>query len=152
MTTKIVEALAKILEGLKNNSSYEDLSKSLTNSKEFDQKTISIAFSLIFDKILSKKNNKVKKNKNKKENTRVFTEEEVYLLGIENADYLMHLINVELIDNTDLEMILDQMSMFPEHLFTKNDINWFILLSLVNFDQEMLPGSRVLLFTSDTIN
>ena len=42
--------------------------------------------------------------------------------------------------------------MFPENTITRNDINWIILISIVDFSVDILPGSRVLLYSSDTIN
>ena len=47
MATKIVEVLAKILEGLNNNYSLEEVNLSLIKAKEFDQRTVSVAFSLV---------------------------------------------------------------------------------------------------------
>ena len=66
MTSKIVEVLAKILEGLGNNSSIEEVNRSLIKNKQFDKQTLGIAFSLIYDKVLSKKmHSKKKEIKNK---------------------------------------------------------------------------------------
>ncbi len=152
MTSKIVEVLAKILEGLNNNSTLEEVNKSLLKDKQFDQQTVSVAFSLVFDKVLAKRARQKNRKQKDKKNIRIFTEEEKELLGTDNFNYMMHLINVGLIDSKDVEIILEQVMMFPENQVTKNEINWIILLSLVDFDSEILPGSRVLLYSSDTIN
>lgn len=152
MTSKIVEALAKILEGLNNNYTLEEVNKTLLKDKRFDQQTVSVAFSLVFDKVLVKKASLKRGKKNVRKNLRIFTDEEKELLGADNYNYLLHLMNVGLIDSKDVELILEQVMMFPENQITKNEINWIILLSLVDFDYEILPGSRVLLYSSDTIN
>ncbi len=152
MTSKIVEALAKILEGLNNNYTLEEVNKTLLKDKRFDQQTVSVAFSLVFDKVLVKKASLKRGKKNVRKNLRIFTDEEKELLGTDNYNYLLHLMNVGLIDSKDVELILEQVMMFPENQITKNEINWIILLSLVDFDYEILPGSRVLLYSSDTIN
>ena len=55
MTTKIVEVLTKILEGLNQNYSLEEVNDTLKREKNFDQQTLSAAFSLVYDKVLSNK-------------------------------------------------------------------------------------------------
>jgi len=152
MTGKIVEVLAKILEGLNQNFSLEEVNSQLTKNKDFDRQTVSVAFSLVYDKVLS---NRIpnKKDKSKEiENFRFFTDSEKEIIGLENYNYILHLVNVGLLNSADLEMVLEQVMMFPEDTVTKDDINWIILISLVDFNVDILPGSRVLLYSSDTIN
>lgn len=151
MATKIVEVLAKILDGLNKNSTLEEVNLSLIKNKEFDQQTVGVAFSLVYDKVLSNKLNP-RKRKKQSNNFRILTEEEKEALGIENYNYLMHLYNVGLITPVDVETILEQVGLFPENTVTKEDINWIILISLIDFNSEIPPGSRILLYTSDTIN
>ncbi len=150
MTAKIVEVVAKILEGMNKNISLEEVNKQLNKRKDFDQQTVSAAFSLIYDKVLNKRDSRIKEAK--VENIRFLSEEEKEILGIENYNYLLHLANVGLLNKIDIEMILEQITMFPAETISKDDINWIILISLVDFDNEILPGSRVLLYSSDTIN
>ncbi len=151
MTAKIVEAVAKILEGLNKNLSLEELNKEFKASKEFDQQTVSAAFGLVYDRILTKKHNHaVKTNHDNK--IRIFSEDEKEVLGFENYNYLLHLKNVGLLDDENLEIILEQIMMFPLETITKEDINWIILVSIVEPDADSMPGSRVLLYSSDTIN
>jgi uncharacterized protein Smg (DUF494 family) len=152
MTAKIVEILAKILEGLSNNSSIEEVNRLLIKNHQFDRQTLGIAFSLIYDKILSKSSVERRNRKIKEARIRILSQEEIDFIGIENYNYLLHLINVGLLDYSNLEAILDQVTLFPDNKITRKEINWIILLSLVEFDSEVLPGSRVLLYTSDTVN
>jgi uncharacterized protein Smg (DUF494 family) len=152
MTSKIVEVLAKILEGLGNNSSIEEVNRSLMKNKQFDKQILGIAFSLIYDKVLSKKMHLKAKEIKKKSSTRFLSDSEKETLGIDNYNYLLHLVNVGLLEIENLEIILDQIAIFPESRVTRREINWVILLSLVEFDSEVLPGSRMLLYTSDTVN
>ncbi len=152
MTAKIVEILAKILEGLSNDSSIEDVNRSLLKSQQFDRQTLGIAFSLIYDKVLSKNAVEIRKQKGKSKRIRILSDQEKEWIGMENYNYLLHLINVGLLDYSNMEAILDQISLFPDNQITRKEINWIILLSLVDFDSEILPGSRVLLYTSDTVN
>lgn len=151
MPTKIVEVLAKILDGLNKNFTLEEVNLSLIKNKEFDQQTVGVAFSLVYDKVLSNKLNP-KKRKKISNNFRILSEEEKDSLGLENYNYLMHLYNVGLITSTDVETILEQVGLFPDNTVTKEDINWIILISLIDFNSEIPPGSRILLYSSDTIN
>lgn len=152
MTSEIVEVLAKILEGLSNNSSIEDVNRTLIKSRKFDKQILGIAFSLIYDKVLNRKAAKSVKDERQKLSSRILSEVEKETLGIDNCNYLLHLLNVGLLDQENLEIILDQIIIFPETKVTRREINWIILLSLVEFDSEILPGSRVLLYSSDIVN
>ena len=152
MTGKIVEVLAKILDGLNKDHSLDEVNKSLSNNSEFDKQTVSAAFSLIYDKVLSTKVAKRKRERKKSVKFRLLTEEEQSVLGIDNYNYLIHLSNVGLLDNSDIEMVLEQAMMFPDDTITRDDINWIIIISLIDFNVDLLPGSRVLLYSSDNIN
>ncbi len=152
MPTRIIEILAKILEGLSNNSSLEEVNRSFMNSKHFDKKILGIAFSLIYDKILSRKKIGAKAKTETEKNIRMLSEDEKEILGIDNYNYLLHLINVGLLDYSNLESILEQIELFPENRITRKEINWIILLSLVDYDSSILPGSRRTLYSSDTVN
>ena len=152
MTAKIVEVLAKILQGLKNNNSLEEVTKLLNKEKDFDDQTLSAALGLVFDKFLTNRLIFNKDNKANLQSFRILTTDEISIIGPENHNYIQHLINIGLLDPLDVELLIEQITMFPEEKISKDDINWIILFSLVDFDSEMLPGSRVLLYSSDTIN
>jgi uncharacterized protein Smg (DUF494 family) len=152
MTSKLVDVLAKILEALSTNSTLEEVSKNLIKSKQFDEKLLSAAFSLVYDKILLKTSVKKFEDKFAQKSIRFLSDDEISTIGLENYNYLLHLLNVGLIDASNLEVILSQISLFPEFKVTRKEINWIILLSLVDFDSELLPGSRFLLYSSDTVN
>ena len=80
------------------------------------------------------------------------SELEKEILGVENYNYVMHLLNVGLLDAESMELILDQITMFPENRVSRREINWIILLSLVEYESGILPGSRLTLYSSDTVN
>lgn len=152
MTNKIIEVLAKILDGLNKNYSLEEVNSLLKESKDFDKKTVGVAYSLIYDKVLT---NKLKREQNKtsgKGKFRLLSEEEKEIIGLKNYNYLIHLMNVGLLESVDIEMIIEQIMMYPKDSISRDDINWIILISLVDFSSDILPGSRVLLYSSDTIN
>ena len=152
MTAKIVEVLAKILEGLKDNISIEEVTRLLNTNKDFDEQTVSAALGLVFDKFLTNRLELHKEGNSTSKSFRLLTSEEINIIGSENHEYIQHLVNVGLLEPLDVELLIEQMTMFPEERVSKDDINWIILFSLVDFDSEILPGSRVILYSSDTIN
>lgn len=151
MNSKIVDILTKILEGIGKGYSIEELNQNFMKKKKYDKQTLSIAFSLLFDKITFEKSKLENEYKNKN-GIRFLTEEEKEILGAENYNYLLHLYNVGLINSETFEEILDQLFLFPENRITKNDINWLVLLSIIDNHKIVPPGSRVLLYTSDSVN
>ena len=152
MTTKVVEVLAKILDGLNKKYSLEDVNKNLASENKFDKQTVSAAFSLVYDKIVASRIEKNIDFAEPNKNIRILSEEELDTIGVEYYSYLIHLQNIGLIDLSDFEVLLEQILLFPTNNITLEDINWMILVSLVDYDSKILPGSRVTLFSSDTIN
>jgi uncharacterized protein Smg (DUF494 family) len=150
MNAKIVEVVTKILEGLDKNYSLEEVTSKLKKGKDFDEQIVSAAFSLVLEKIIKK--TKVKKPIGIEKNFRVLTTDEINAFGIKNYKYIQHMVNIGLLTPMDVELLAEQVKAFPEEKISKDDINWIILFSLVDFDSEVLPGSRVLLYSSDTIN
>lgn len=152
MTAKIVEVLTKILETLHKNKSLEEVNKILGKNNDIDKKSLSIAFSIMYDKVISNKHTTKTKVKSKQRKFRLLTEEEKEILGPENHNYMLHLMNIGLLSAHDVEQILEQIQVFPDQRISKDEINWIILVSLVELNPSVLPGSRVSLFSTDTIN
>jgi len=150
MTTKVVEVLAKILDGLNKNVSLEDVNSRITDENKFDKQTISAAFSLVYEKILN--NTELKFNNNSNDNIRFLSDEEIEIIGLEYYNYLIHIQNIGLLDSYDIELLLEQIMLFPKSTLTIDDINWMILVSLVEYNTKIMPGSRVTLYSSDKIN
>ncbi len=94
MTAKIVEVLAKILEGLGNDHSLEEVTTLLKRNKEYDEQIVSAAFSLVFDKVFANKFGITKKRNANRKNFRVLSNEEVSLIGLQNYNYIQHLVNL----------------------------------------------------------
>ena len=151
MNTKIVEVLTKILEELGKNYSLEEVTSKLKVGKDFNDQIVSAAFSLVLEKILIKRTN-LKNTIGLEKNFRVLSNDEINEFGADNYKYIQHMVNIGLLTPMDVELIVEQVKAFPEEKISKDDINWIILFSLVDFDSEILPGSRVLLYSSDTIN
>lgn len=151
MNTKVVEVLAQILDGLNKNYSLDDVNSKITNENKFDKQTVSAAFSLVYDKILNNSGEKTEDDNSNKD-FRFLNDEEIEAVGIEYYDYLIHLQNIQLLDSDDIEMLLEQILLFPNQSLTFEDINWMILVSLVELNTKILPGSRVILYATDKIN
>jgi len=145
---KVVELMVEILDALRNNISLEDFNHKINLENKFDRQTICAAFSIVFEKtcIISKK--KLFNTKS----MRVFSNEEFLFLGSDNANYLIYLLNIGLIDKEDMEFIIEQLSIYPEDKISKEEINLIILLIIIEKSSNVLPGSRVTLIPSDTIN
>ncbi|MCF8260409.1 MAG: DUF494 family protein [Melioribacteraceae bacterium] len=151
MTGKIVEVIAIILDGLNKKIPMEEVTESINNNHQYDKQTVSAAFSLVFDKVLNDRS-KRKIESDKKSSCRFLTEDEKEVIGVENYNYVLHLQNIGLMDSVDFELFVDQIMMYPNEILTKDDINWIILISLVDLEVDIMPGSRILLFSTDTIN
>ena len=80
MTAKIVEVLAKILEGLKDNYSIEEVTRHLNTNKDFDEQTVSAALGLVFDKYLTKRMILQKQGNSDLKSFRVLTNEEINII------------------------------------------------------------------------
>ncbi|MBI5809455.1 MAG: DUF494 family protein [Ignavibacteriales bacterium] len=150
MTSKVVEVLAKILEALNKDLSLDEIGKKLSKSKEFDDKTLNAAFALLYDKLIHRKTEKLFLNETK--SIRHLSQEEIDVLGTDNYNYLLHLYNLGLIDSDHLERILYQITLFPELKVSKTEINLMVIFSLTESNSNLLPGSRILLNSSDTVN
>ncbi len=147
MKAKIVEILQIILEEMHESKSLEDINLSL--AKEMDKDAVNVAFSLLFDKIIYKREYMESGDNNS--SFRVASEEEILNMGVNNYNYLLYLFNLGIFDNEDFNVIMEQIDFYPRSVLTREDINLIVLFSLMD-DAEMIPGSRFFLNTSDKIN
>ncbi len=147
MKAKIVEILQIILEEMHESRSLEDINLSL--AKEMDKDAVNVAFSLLFDKIIYKREYMESGDNNS--SFRVASEEEILNMGVDNYNYLLYLFNLGIFDNEDFNVIMEQIDFYPRSVLTREDINLIVLFSLMD-DAEMIPGSRFFLNTSDKIN
>ena len=152
MTTKVVEVLAKILDGLNKKFSLDDVIDIINKEKIFDKQTVSAAFSLVYDKIATNNILGEVKSKNTQKGIRILSQDEIEAIGLEFYNYLIYLQNIGLIQYSDLEIIIEQILMTEKPQISLEDINWLVLVSLVDYDSRLLPGSRATLFSTDTIN
>ncbi len=151
MNEKIVEIIAEILDGLKKKLTLEEVSIILSQNKNLNKQDVSAAMSFICDR----RAENYKRNilfSGSELNFRVLSEKEKDHIGIENYNYLLYLMNIGLLNLNDLNFLIEQLAFFPEESLSKKEINWLVLFMLMDFKNNLPPGSRSLLYSSDTIN
>ncbi len=152
MLTKVVEVLAKITEMEMKNISGEEAAETIIREAEYNSSVIAAAYSWIYEKQRQNSFNGDKKSSAESKSIRAISNNEVMQIGLKNYNYLLHFYNIGLLTNNDLEEIIDELKLFPEESINKGDINLLILSLFLNLDKTTLPGSRLLLYSSDTIN
>lgn len=151
MTSDLVDVLVKIAEGIHLNYSFNEVLKSIYKNKdEYSENMIAAAYSWIYEKSLR---NLINVSENKSETSfRMLHDNEINLIGRENIKKIITLQNIGLLTNQDINKILNQLEMIPE-VFTRES-NFDLLILSLFFDSggKLTPGSRQVLYSSDTIN
>jgi uncharacterized protein Smg (DUF494 family) len=152
MISEIVEVLAELAEGINKKYSLEEFSIHFGIEKKYDKKTVAAAYSWIHEKFLKDVGFEEEARFLESSGMRVLNAVELSTLGLNNYNHLLHYYNIGLISLDDFEMILSQLLAFPEIGISTDRINVMILGLFLDIDDFTLPGSRVLLYSSDTIN
>jgi Smg protein len=71
------------------------------------------------------------------QSTRVYTSEEMQLLDVESRGFLMFLEQVNVLDFTTREMVIDRVMELDTQLFSIDDLKWVVLMVLFN-----VPGKE----------
>jgi len=71
------------------------------------------------------------------QSTRVYTEEEMQLLDVESRGFLMFLEQVNVLDFTTREMVIDRVMELDTQYFSIDDLKWVVLMVLFN-----VPGKE----------
>ena len=148
MNEKIIDALRIITQGWKSSKTFDEILGAL--SKEItDEGSVTVAFTIFFERLISRQI----EEESSEIAFRVLSEYERNRIGAENHSYLLKLLNLGVITVYEMEMVLDQVISVPEDIaLTKEDINWMVLFALTEISDNILPGSRLALFSSDKIN
>jgi len=151
MRNRLTEVLSKLLDGLAKDTSLEQVELHLLKKKKFDKSLVATAYSWIYDKIAA---NKTGYNPGIKSSLgmRIFSEDELHIIGMNNYNRLLKLFNIGLLTNADIDTIMEQIFFFPEFPLSENEMNFLILNSIIDVDKLTAPGSRKLLYLSDKIN
>ena len=124
----------------------------LTVENRYNKNILATAFSWIYEKTIRDIDESENDNENLTNGKRIFSEDENILFGTENFNYLLHLNNIGLLTNPDLEIIIEEIKLFPRELINIESINVIIISLFLEVNSLTLPGSRLLLYSSDTIN
>lgn len=152
MSSEIVKVLANIAKAINKDYSFEEVEKFIKKSNKLDKNAVAAAYSWIYEKKLRELYLLKEMNLNSGKGLRIFSEEEVQSIGLDNYNYLLHLNNISLLNNSELELVMDQIKIFPDDERTTDNINLLVLSIFLDLDRATTPGSRYLLYSSDTIN
>jgi uncharacterized protein Smg (DUF494 family) len=152
MVSEIVDVIVKVFEGIQKKNSLKDMEKLLLNRDNYHKNLISAAYSWIHDKSIRDSLSNMEINSNPKSGFRILSNEEKFLLGEENEKYLMNLYNIGLLKSNDIDKIIEQVQLFPENSQNVDNINLLILSLFFDTDKKSTPGSRYILYSSDTVN
>jgi len=152
MVSEIVEVIVKVFEGIKKENSLQDVEELLPVGVNYHKNIVPAAYSWIYDK--SVRDNLREKEINVAEDSgfRILSNEEKFLFGVEIEKYLMHLYNIGMLKSNDIDKIVEQVQLFPDNAKNMDNINLLILSLFFDTDKKSLPGSRYILYSSDTVN
>ncbi len=152
MVTEIVNLLTDIFENLDHTSSLDKAINEISTRERYDRNILATAFSWIYEKTIRDIDEVTIYSELVTSSKRIFSEEEKTLFGTDNFNYLLHLNNIGLLTTTDLELIIEELKLFPHELINTESINVIIISLFLEVNTLTLPGSRLLLYSSDTIN
>ncbi len=152
MLTEIVNLLTDIFENLDKTSSLDKAIDDISIKKRYNKNVLATAFSWIYEKTIRDMGEAAEHNELITKGKRIFSEAEKVLIDTENFNYLLHLNNIGLLTNSDLEIIIEELKLFPRELINTESINVIIISLFLEVNTLTLPGSRLLLYSSDTIN
>src|SRR5690606_27889455 len=111
MITEIVNVLEELVRGMNTTSSLDEIVKNLNIKQKYDKHIIATAYSWIYEKII--RDILFEEEEKLSDSFRIFSEEEISMMGVDNYNYLLHFLNIGLITNNDLNLIMDRMRLFP---------------------------------------
>jgi|YelNatPaOPRAMG01_1025707.scaffolds.fasta_scaffold00174_15 uncharacterized protein Smg (DUF494 family) len=152
MISKIVEVLAQIVQGINKNYTFEEVENSINQSNIIEANIVATAYSWVYEKMIRDLYIEKEIVGKKQKSFRILSPDEASIIGLQNYNYLLHYYNIGLLSTDDFNMILEQLNNFDENTMTKDNIHVLILSLFLNMDNYLLPGSRNLLYSSDTIN
>jgi uncharacterized protein Smg (DUF494 family) len=151
MTATIIEVLAKLAEGMNKKVSPEELAEIFNREKKYNKNLIAAAYSWIYEKIARDIIDNKMHQQIPSRGFRILSEKELLLLGKENYNYLLYFYNKGLLNDNDMDIIIEEAEYFEDNI-SREELNILILSLFLNLDHFILPGSRLLLHSSDRIN
>jgi hypothetical protein len=145
MISDIVDVLAELVQRM-NKTTVKDNTEVLLQN-QYDKTIVAAAYSWIYEK-----NIRISRDEEFPQKIRMLSEEEADFIQLKNYNHLLHFYNIGLISGYELNSIIEKILLLPEDHITTDNINLFILALYLDTDDIALPGSRILLNSSDTIN
>jgi uncharacterized protein Smg (DUF494 family) len=152
MVSEIVEVIVKVFEGIKKENSLQDVEKLLPTGSTYQKNIIPAAYSWIYDKSVRDNLQDKQISVAAESGFRILSNEEKSMFGEDIEKYLMHLYSIGLLKSNDIDKIFEQVQLFPENAKNLDNINLLILSLFFDTDKISLPGSRYILYSSDTVN
>ena len=152
MTGDLVDILEKLVQAINNDYSFEEVELFINFEDKVNKTVIAAAYSWIYEKLLREYYQKKELKSDPSKSVRILSEVEISAIGLHNYDYILHFYNLGLINNNEFDMIIDQIKLFPEESRSIENLNMLILSVFLDLDDISTPGSRYLLYSSDTIN
>ncbi|MFO7446512.1 MAG: DUF494 family protein [Ignavibacteriaceae bacterium] len=150
MISEIVNVLEEIVLGMSRTSSLDEVIKIINKGKKYNKSVVAAAYSWVYEKLVREVRNDLTFGISS--GVRILSEDETLLIGPENYNYLLHFINIGLLNHNDMNLIIEKIKLFPDEQITVDNINLLILSLFLDADSLALPGSRILLNSSDQIN
>ncbi len=151
MLTDIVEILSVMVKEARNKCSFEEAAVSIVKEEKYDENLVAAAFSWIVEKVqrdLIINDDPIANSKS----LRFFSDDEIAALGKESYEYLLYFYYSGILTEEDLDIIIDQVRVFSNDSNNIEKVKTILLYLFLELDNHSLPGSRHLLFSSDTIN
>ena len=131
--------------------SIKQIDDELKSKPGYKKSVVPTIYSWIFDKLLSELALE-KELKSKSLSSRILSEDELRLIGIENYSKLLRLWNLEVLTTEDVNTLLDRLTLITDKPLSNLEFNIFLLSSLFEADRHSSAGSRLLLYIYDQIN
>ena len=152
MIRKIVDALVKVREKINEGNINDENLENLKLEKIYKKNIVAAAYSWIYEKNQSEQAIAKSIPLNQRKGIRILSGEEIRAIGIKNYGYLLRFYNIGLLTNIEFDYILDELKLLPIEIIDIDQINVLLLSLYLDLEKLSLPGSRLMLHSSDTIN
>ncbi|MCH8941572.1 MAG: DUF494 family protein [Bacteroidetes bacterium] len=152
MISKIVDVLVKVREKINEENIKEENLEKLKLEKLYNQNIVAATYSWIYEKNLRKLAVAKSIPLHQRKDIGISTDEEIRAIGLKNYDYLLHFYNIGLLTHLEFDYILDELKSIPIDSINLYQINVLLLSLYLDLEKLSLPGSRLTLHSSDTIN
>jgi len=152
MISKIVDALVKVREKINEKNIKDENLENLELENIYKKNIVAAAYSWIYEKNQREQAIANSNTVNQRQGIRIPSEREIRAIGINNYDYLLRFYNIGLLTSFEFDYILDELKLLPLDIIDIDEINVLLLSLYLDLEKLSLPGSRLMLHSSDTIN